>query len=537
MVRIFLSYRHRDAAVAAEVLHRGLKRRLGRDAIFLDTVSLTPGADWLQQVTKEVRSADWVLVLIGRGWLERDAQGALRLSDREDVVRLEVSTALTRGIATLPVRVDGAPMPHRRDLPLSVAAITRLQGERLSLAAPDPDIKRIGKIIGRRSKSAGRTAVPRELVGLWTHTTPTSGSSYEFSADGTYTYLSMLTQSRPMGPYSFEVSEEGLVDVTLSRNQGEMKLQPIRASATQKDTGSQENSYVDAPRDGLLHASSPAVPVGPRLRTLGRCVDLVPSVHRVCCVGGGRSGRRGLPEDAGRMHRGRVVRPEVERSAFTGFRFPPEVITVAVRWYLRFGISYRDVEELLVERGVEVDHGTVYRWVQRFTPLFADAARLHRHATGDRWFVDETYVKVAGRWRYLYRAVDQFGQVIDVLLSEQRDTAAARRFFTRALRYGPSPVEVTTDKAGPYLRVLDELLPAAMHVTEQYANNRIESDHGRLKARLRPMRGLKRLRSAVVLARGHAFIQNLRRGHYELTADAPPPLRVATAFAELAAAI
>jgi transposase-like protein len=121
------------------------------------------------------------------------------------------------------------------------------------------------------------------------------------------------------------------------------------------------------------------------------------------------------------------------------------VITVAVRWYLRYSLSYRDLEELLAERGVEVDHVTVYRWVQRFTPLFADAARPLRDACADRWFVDETYVKVAGRWRYLYRAVDQYGQVIDVLLSEQRDTAAARRFFTGALRYGPAPVEATTE--------------------------------------------------------------------------------------------
>jgi transposase-like protein len=112
------------------------------------------------------------------------------------------------------------------------------------------------------------------------------------------------------------------------------------------------------------------------------------------------------------------------------------------------------VEELLGERGIDVDHVTVYRWVQRFTP-FADAAGPCRHAPGDRWFVDETYVKVAGRWRYLYRAVDQFGQVIDVLVSEHRDTAAARRFFTRALACGPVPVEVTTDKAPAYLRVLD----------------------------------------------------------------------------------
>jgi len=87
------------------------------------------------------------------------------------------------------------------------------------------------------------------------------------------------------------------------------------------------------------------------------------------------------------------------RSAFAGFRFPPEVIVVAVRWYLRFGLSYRDIEELLAERGVEVDHVTVYRWVLRFTPLLADAARPCRHAVGDRWQVDETYVRVAGRWR------------------------------------------------------------------------------------------------------------------------------------------
>ncbi len=138
---------------------------------------------------------------------------------------------------------------------------------------------------------------------------------------------------------------------------------------------------------------------------------------------------------------------------------------------------------------------------------------------------------------YLYRAVDQFGQVIDVLLTEQRDTAAARRFFSRALRHAPTPAEVTTDRAPAYLKVLDELLPAARHVTEQYANNPIEADHGRLKARLRPMRGLRRLRCAAVIAAGHAFVQNLRRGFYELGLDVTPQLRLATAFTELAQAL
>ena len=139
---------------------------------------------------------------------------------------------------------------------------------------------------------------------------------------------------------------------------------------------------------------------------------------------GGPQGRAaGLAEEAGPARRPRAVRQCVDRSAFVGFRFPSEAITVAVRWYLRHGLSYRDIEELLAERGVEVDHVTVYRWVQRFTPLFADAARPLRYAAGDRWFVHETYVKVAGRWRYLYRAVDQFGQVIDVLLSQQGSVA------------------------------------------------------------------------------------------------------------------
>jgi transposase-like protein len=175
--------------------------------------------------------------------------------------------------------------------------------------------------------------------------------------------------------------------------------------------------------------------------------------------------------------------------------------------------------------------------VQHFTPLLIDAARPCRHVPGDRWFVDETYAKVAGRWVYLYRAVDQFGQVIDVLVPEKRDLAATRRFFTHALEHGPSPIEVTTDHAAAYSRVLDELVPAACHVSEQYGNNPIEADHGRLKSRLRPMRGLKQLRSARVITAGHAFIQNIRRGHYELGTEETVNLRVPAAFDELVMAI
>jgi transposase-like protein len=228
----------------------------------------------------------------------------------------------------------------------------------------------------------------------------------------------------------------------------------------------------------------------------------------------------------------------IPRSAFAGFCFPPDVIVLAVRWYLRFALSYRDIEELLTERGVQVDHVTVYRWVLRFTPLLAEAARPCRHVVGDQWQVDETYVKVAGQWRYVYRAIDQFGQVIDVFVSPRRDAAASRRFFERAIgTMGIAPVEVVTDHAPVYPAVLEELLPSAWHRTDRYATNHIEADHGRLKSRRHPMRGLKQDRNARIVITGHALAQNLRRGHYELAVEEPVARRLAVAFDELALAI
>ena len=136
---------------------------------------------------------------------------------------------------------------------------------------------------------------------------------------------------------------------------------------------------------------------------------------------------------------------------------------LAVRWYLRYGLSYRDVEELLAERGIDVDHVTIYRWVQQFTPLLIEAAKPCRHAVGNRWFVDETYVKVAGKWRYVYRAVDQHGQVIDIYVSKRRNIPAARRFFTKALTAHGEPVEVVTDLAQALETVIEEQIPDAFH--------------------------------------------------------------------------
>jgi transposase, IS6 family len=140
--------------------------------------------------------------------------------------------------------------------------------------------------------------------------------------------------------------------------------------------------------------------------------------------------------------------------------------------------------------------------------------------------------------RYVYRAIDQFGQVIDVFVSPRRDVGAASRFFKRAIdTIKMTPTEVVTDRAATYPAVLEELAPAAWHRSNRYANNGIECDHGRLKAWLRPMRGLKQDRSAKVVIVGHAFVQNVRRGHYELAVDESANRRVAVAFDELVLAV
>ena len=210
------------------------------------------------------------------------------------------------------------------------------------------------------------------------------------------------------------------------------------------------------------------------------------------------------------------------------------MILLAVRWYLRYGLSYRDLEELLAERGIEVDHVTLFRWVQRSTPILVEAPSRAATASAAVGSSTRRNGYVSGTWRYVYRAVDHYGHVIDVFVSTKRDTLAATRFFASVIGVHGPPTEVTTDRAPALARAISELLPLALHDTTQYANNRVEADHGRLKARLRPMRGLKRASTASMAIRGHAFIQNLRRGHYEFGVEALPGLHLAASFDELA---
>jgi transposase-like protein len=222
-------------------------------------------------------------------------------------------------------------------------------------------------------------------------------------------------------------------------------------------------------------------------------------------------------------------------SAFSRHAFPDEVIALAVRWYVRYRLSYADVAEWLAERGITVERSTVYRWVQRFLPLFRDAARAHRVPVGGQWRVDETYCRLNGHWAYLYRAIDQAGQVVDVSFSERRNAAAAAAFFARAIaETGVTPTRVVTDKAKCYPPALRAVLPEAEHRSSKYLNNGLERDHGHLKQRLRPMRGFRRPASGDTLARGHGLVQNLRNGFSTLTAAVPRHLRLLTAWGYLA---
>ena len=225
-------------------------------------------------------------------------------------------------------------------------------------------------------------------------------------------------------------------------------------------------------------------------------------------------------------------------SAFSGHCFPDDVIALAVRWYARFRLSYADVAGWLAERGFAADRSAVYRWVQRFLPLFGAAARRHRRRVGRRWRVDETYCRYRGRHAYISRAIDERGQVVDAFFSERRDAAAARAFFERAIAETEvTPERVTTDKAKCYPPALRSVLPGVEHRRAKYLNNGLERDHSHLKQRLRPMRGFKRGAPADTLARGHALIRNLRGGFSRLTEDLPTNLRLATAWPQLTQAI
>jgi IS6 family transposase len=219
-------------------------------------------------------------------------------------------------------------------------------------------------------------------------------------------------------------------------------------------------------------------------------------------------------------------------SAFKWRHFEGEVILWAVRWYCRYGISYRDLEQMMGERGVGVDHSTIYRWVQRYAPEMEKRLRWQwRCPQSTSWRVDETYVKVGGQWAYLYRALDKHGNTIDFYLSPTRNAQAAKRFLGKALN-GLKPWErpeiINTDKTPTYAIAIAELKAEGkcpeetVHRQVKYLNNVVEADHGKLKQLIRPVRGFKALKTAYATIRGFELMRALRKGQaavFNLTRD------------------
>ena len=189
---------------------------------------------------------------------------------------------------------------------------------------------------------------------------------------------------------------------------------------------------------------------------------------------------------------------------FSGRHFPHEIILWAVRWYCRYGLSYRDLEEMMTERGVPVDHSTIYRWVQKYAPELDKQTRWYRQVPdwqARSWRVDETYIRVGGKWCYLYRAITAGGHTLDFYLSPKRNVAAAKRFLAKTLRSNTitgSPRVINTDKAPSLARAIAELKSEGIcpqtveHRQVKYLNNVIEGDHGRLKRILGPKGGVQK---------------------------------------------
>jgi putative transposase len=204
-------------------------------------------------------------------------------------------------------------------------------------------------------------------------------------------------------------------------------------------------------------------------------------------------------------------------------RFPIDVILVCIRWYAAYPLSHRHLEEMMQERGVAVDHSSINRWEIRFLPLLEKAFRKHKHAVGSSWRMDETYIKVNGAWKYLYRAVDKQGQTVDFLLTAKRDAAAARCFLKKAIRHNAVPDKVTMDKSGANQAGLEQMnkereVPITIRQVK-YFNNIVEQDHRAIKRITRPMLGFKSFRAARAILAGVELMHMIRKGQFTLKGE------------------
>ena len=206
--------------------------------------------------------------------------------------------------------------------------------------------------------------------------------------------------------------------------------------------------------------------------------------------------------------------------------YPLDVILTCVRWYVSYTLSLRNLEEMMAERGIDVDHSTVHRWALKLLPVLEKAFRCRKRPVGKSWRVDETYIKVKGQWKYLYRAVDKAGNTIDFLLRAHRDKAAAKRYFEKSIQQNDVPETVTIDKSGANLAALHAVnagrdTPIKIRQVK-YLNNVVEQDHRAIKRIIRPMLGFKDFRCARVILSGIEIMHMISKGQMKHTGKIKP---------------
>ncbi len=236
----------------------------------------------------------------------------------------------------------------------------------------------------------------------------------------------------------------------------------------------------------------------------------------------------------------------VEGAVFKGRHFDRSVILLCVRWYLAYNLSLRDLEEMIAERGISVDHATIHGWVVRYSPELLERFNLRKRSVSRKWHMDETYIKVRGQWRYLYRAIDSNGDTIEFWFSERRNLAAAKRFLRKVLKRHGRPERIVIDgsqtnreailSCDTESRLQDrstrELKPIRIRQSP-YLNNRIEQDHRSIKRRVRPMLGFKSIASAWAILGGIELVHMKRKGQAKYACNPQPSL--AEQFERLAA--
>ena len=205
---------------------------------------------------------------------------------------------------------------------------------------------------------------------------------------------------------------------------------------------------------------------------------------------------------------------------FKGSHFPKCIILQAVFWYLRYSLSYRDIEELMEERGVHVDHSTVQRWVVKYTPLLEAELRRRKKAVGTSWRLDETYIKIKGKWHYLYKAVDKENNTIDFLLTEKRDKKSAKKFLIKAISNNRLPEKINIDKSSANLSAI-KAYNIERHTNieirqAKYLNNIVEQDHRAIKRITKGMLGFKSFLSASIMLNGIEMVRMIRKGQIEI---------------------